>query len=282
MKPVKIAAAACLAMAIAVMAPESRADLRESGEENRAESRETKRITLLQEVAVVVGRLPDREGVLGNIGTALRNARVNAVYLDRDRVRGMPADGLLAYRALIIAEDDMDGYSAPALAEYARRGGGVIFARYAKLDPGFMEMTGLAEYGSDILRSRDFDVAGGFLLNNRRLAVKGVDVSAKEARVHDVNVFARLRPAGESRDIPLGWTRAIGEGGILYWNTDLMARREAFQGFIVQSLHHLCRGFVTGLANAGIMTVDDLPGTWPVAGKEGTRKKSPFHPGTPG
>ena len=271
MKPVKVAAAACLAMAMAVMAPESRAELQEPGEKNRAESPEAKRITLLQEVAVVVGRLPDREAVLGNIGNALRNARVNAAYLDRERVRKMPAEGLLAYRALIIAEDDMDGYSAPVLAEYARRGGGVIFVRYAKLGPEFLEMTGLAQYGGGIIRSRDFDVAGGFLFNNRRLALKGVDITAKEARVNGVTVFSRLRPAGESRDLPLGWTRAIGEGGVLYWNTEAVARRESFQGFIVQSLHYLCRGFVTGLANVGMMTVDDLPGTWPAAGKGATR-----------
>jgi hypothetical protein len=278
MKIIHIAAAASLAMAMSVMAPESRADLREPGMANQDGVQEMKRVTPIQDVAVVVGRVPDREAVLGNIRSALRSARVNAVYLERGRLRGMSADELLAYRALIIAEDDLDGYSAPALTDYARRGGGVVFARYAKLGPEFMELAGLAEYGSGIIRSRDFDLAGGFLFNNRRLAVKGVEISAKEARVNGAAVFARFRPAGESRDLPLAWTRAIGEGGVLFWNTEAVARREAFRGFIVQSLHHLCRGFVTGLANVGIMMVDDLPGAWPAAGKGSARDKKALSP----
>lgn len=272
MKFYNMASAAFLAITIMVIAPESRADRREPDEINAVKDRETKRITPRQEVAVVVGPVPGRGEVLGNIRAALGNAKVNTAYLERDRIREMPVDGLLAYRAIIIAEEDMDGYSAPAMTEYARRGGALVFVRYAKLGQGFGEMAGLRECGDVIVRSGSLEVAGNFLFNNHRLTAKLTDVSVMEARVDGAAVFARFRPAGESRDIPLAWTRAIGQGGVLYWNTDLVARRESFRGFIVQSLHCLCRGFVTGLANAGLMMVDDLPGGWPSETGRGARE----------
>ncbi len=215
-----------------------------------------------QRVGIVVGNLKDRQAVVGNITRAFSYAKVEYEFISEDDLKfALPGD-LGSYTAVMIASRSLDGYPRESLEKYVRDGGNLIFLRFCSMDDGFMKLAGIRKYGEETFFREGFDVEGGFFINNYRSTGEDVGLRVRKADLADARVIARVRFEFSRGEYPVAWVRSLGGGKILYWNTDILLASRLFRGTIVQSVHFVSGGFVTGLANIGMMMIDDLPAPW--------------------
>lgn len=206
-----------------------------------------------QNVAVILGDVDNRERLKENVEAAFRYAKIPLVFIRPDEARVMAAGDLLGHEALLIAAGSLDSSLEAVIGGYVRSGGRAVFLRPCGVSENFRKVLGITDYGDPRMFAGGFRVKGDFFIDNVTVSYGGEGVSVKRAVLSGATVIAR--PEGGSDDYPLAWVKGYGEGKVLYWNAPAIAERKRFRGALVQSVHRLVPGFVSGVANVGVMAV---------------------------
>ncbi len=214
-----------------------------------------------QQVAIIIGNIKRRQTVKTNIRYALQYAKIQSHFISKQSLKKKVLQDLLAYNTIILAVADTSGLSINTLRKYLARGGNLLFLRFCNPDRAFKKLIGLSYYPNK--KPEDFKggftVSPSFFMNNIFLNNRRVETSAKQARVRNVKILGWVLNKKYRKKYPLLWLKKYRRGKILYWNTDMVSDSKSFRGTIVQSIHHLNNGFISAMANIGLMQIDDFP-----------------------
>ena len=210
-----------------------------------------------QNVAVIIGDVDNRERLKDNVEEAFRYAKIPLVFISPRDAGMMAAGDLLGYEAVLIAAGSPDSALENLVTGYVRSGGRAVFLRPFGASEQFRKVLGVAEYGDSRRFGKGVKISGGFFIDNMTVACGGCSVTVKRAVLSGATVIAR--PAGAPAEYPLAWVKGYGEGKVLYWNDPSVMAQKRFRGALVQSVHRLVPGFVSGVANVGVMAVSPFP-----------------------
>jgi len=216
-----------------------------------------------QNVAVVIDDdLKNDDAARDNVKMALDYAKISSDIIKIKELENcIPAD-LAPYEAVMVAVKDTSSLPAGLLESYVKNGGRLVFIRDAGLNDSYRSLLGVTSYDNEYAFVKEgFTISPSFFMNNVSLDTKNIDLNVKKADVKGSTVLAKAAGA-RAGEYPVMWTRGVGKGKILYWNTDMLTTSKNMRGTIVQSLHVVARPFVTGLANIGMMMIDDFPAPW--------------------
>ncbi len=212
-----------------------------------------------QRVGVLVDSASDRAAVVDNIERSLRMARISFDLIDPSLVsRMLPAD-LARYSAVIYAGDGIPDRAGWLLEEYARGGGSVVVLRGRAVSPDPKRLLGIRSSGEARELRGAFTMEGALCVNGTPLRARMDGARLCEVELAGGSVIARADDPSLRERCPVAWRRETGSGRVLVWNIDRLAADPSFRGAIVQSLHAVVPGFVSGIANTGIMMIDRLP-----------------------
>ncbi|HON77036.1 MAG TPA: DUF2194 domain-containing protein [Spirochaetota bacterium] len=206
-----------------------------------------------QNVAVILGDVDNRERLRDNVEKAFRYAKIPLVFLDSDEAKMMAAGDLHGHEALLVAAGTLDSALETLITGYLRSGGRAVFLGPCGASEQFRKVLGITGYGDARSFAGGFRVSGGFFIDNITVAYGGDGVKVPRASLSGATVIAR--PLGAPEEYPLAWVKGYGKGKLLYWNAPSIAERKRYRGALVQSVHRLVPGFVSGVANVGIMAV---------------------------
>ncbi len=210
-----------------------------------------------QNIGVIAGNIKERKALLKNIRYSFEYAKLEYSLLNPKELASMVYSDLLQYEALLIAADTVDNIPVSLIKNYINAGGSVVFLKYADLNEDFKKLLGIKSYDSVPEYFKEgFTINPDFFMNRIPVEGKNIDTNVKRAELTGVKVLAK---AGRSSSFPVLWEKSYGKGKILYWNTDLLMDGKRFRGTIIQSIHHVYKGLVTGLANIAMMMIDDFP-----------------------
>lgn len=216
-----------------------------------------------QGIGIILGNFKDTKLLKGNISYSCRYAKIHSKIIWINQLGSMVSEDLIPFEVLLIAADSVEQIPASLISRYVRAGGKVIFLKYADLNREFIKLLGLKTYGKkDKDFKEGFTIKSDFFMNSDSFTGKKIECNIREAKLAHGRVLAALRIKGERSTYPLLWERSLGKGKIMYWNTDLLFSSKAFRGTIVQSIHYIENGFVTGMANIAMMMIDDFPAPW--------------------
>jgi hypothetical protein len=210
-----------------------------------------------QNVAVIIGDVDNRDRLKDNVEKAFRYAKVPLVFITPRDAGMMAAGDLSGHEALLIASGSLDSTLEALIAGYVRSGGRVVFLRPCVTSEQFRKVLGITEYGDPRRFNEGTRISGNFFIDNLTVASAGCSVTVKRAVLSGATVIAT--PAGAPAGYPLAWIKGYGEGKVLYWNDPSMMARKRYRGALVQSVHRLVPGFVSGVANVGVMAVSPFP-----------------------
>jgi len=216
-----------------------------------------------QLLLVCHGKDHDGQLIMDNICAALDFGKVWFSVLDLNVQSTWPA--LDTFSSVILCTElisQLDREKARRLEAYIRVGGGVVVAyrgwnehlshmfgsQRDAAKPAIRMTTGLScdrEVFPDAagLRLTDSDR----LLEHSRFDIKRADLSP------DCAVFM-----SDLTDNPILWTRDIGDGRLVYWNTGVLHSR-ALRGFIIQSVLDSMAVGVSAIAGFAMFHIDDFP-----------------------
>ena len=216
-----------------------------------------------QDVAVVVDDdLKNDDEARDNVKMALGYAKISSDFINIKDIENFIPTDLASYEAVMVAVKETSSLPAGLLEAYVSNGGRLVFIQDAELNDAYRSLLGVTSYDDGYVFIKEgFTISPSFFMNNASLDTKNIDLNVKKAEVKGVSVLAKAAGA-RSSDYPVMWTRSVGKGKVLYWNTDMLATSKNMRGTIVQSLHVVSRPFVTGLANIGMMMIDDFPAPW--------------------
>lgn len=216
-----------------------------------------------QNMAVIVDdELKNASDILNNITWAFRYAKIMHDTIDIDTLKNYIPHDLQSYESIVLAVEDTASLPAGLLETYVKNGGRLVFIRDAKLDPAYRSLLGIKSYSDDrSFFKQGFTISSSFFMNNASIDTRQVDLNVKRAELISGKVIAKAEGA-QANYFPVMWTRSVGKGMVLYWNTDLLVKSKNMRGTIVQSMHQVSRPFVTGVANIGMMMIDDFPAPW--------------------
>lgn len=216
-----------------------------------------------QNVGVILGDSKKGRLIIENISYACDYAKIDSTVIDANQLQSMVAEDLSPFEVILVVTDTVKGIPAPLMRAYVQGGGKLVFLKFTDLSREYMQLLGLRSYGSDAVYFEDgFSVKSDFFMGGIPLSGKKIDLNVRRAQLTDGRVLAAVRGRAHSGFYPVLWERSLGRGRILYWNTDLLTQGKRFRGTIVQSMHRVESGFVSGLANIGMMMIDDFPAPW--------------------
>ncbi|MDY6967236.1 MAG: DUF2194 domain-containing protein [Spirochaetota bacterium] len=216
-----------------------------------------------QDIATIIGKLKDRDSVKTNISYAYKYAKINNTFINADLLDSMILDDLKTFEVVIIVTDEVKNIPNSLITQYVQNGGKLIFIKYSKLNNEFESLLGLKEYAAKAEEFKEgFLIKQDFFLNRIPLSGEKIGLNVRRAILKKGNVLASVKNKRKRNSYPVLWERNVGKGKILYWNTDLIFDGKGFRGTIIQSIHYIHKGFVTGIANIGMMMIDDFPAPW--------------------
>jgi hypothetical protein len=213
-----------------------------------------------QNVGVIIGDIKNKAFAIENFKYAFKYAKIQSTFIDPEKLNPMIAEDLLPFNVVILVTDSINDIPFNLMNEYVKKGGHLIFAKAADLNNQFKELTGIKTYGNPSTFREGFSINPDFFLNNVSVKCEKIPVMIRRASLSDCKVLAVVLDPSESKNYPVMWERSHGKGKILYWNTNqLLDGDKGYRGAIVQSIHYIYNGFITGMANIGMMMIDDLP-----------------------
>ncbi|MFH0977054.1 MAG: DUF2194 domain-containing protein [Spirochaetota bacterium] len=214
----------------------------------------------IQDVCVVIGDIKNKGPVIENFKYAFKYAKIRNIIIEAEQLRTMISGDLLQYNVLIIATDTVNNIPFNTIKDYVNKGGNLIFAKSADLSSQFKELVGATSYTQSSSFNEGFAINTEFCMN--KVAFKGerISITVRRASLANCKVLAVVLDQDEVKNYPVLWETSLGKGKILYWNTDiLLSGDKGYRGTIIQSIHYIYSGFVSGIANIGMMMIDDLP-----------------------
>ncbi len=211
---------------------------------------------------LIVHNATDKYGEMAyaNAVRALDYARLN--HDDLDLAAGHPWPELGQYSTLLFATEFLDQIGQAEVGrilDYVNDGGGlaVVFRGWnPQLAPLFGIDAG-AEYPDLIEDEGGLSFAYDFFPG-----VKGLTLSEKSVQAlsfFDVELLPEAQLiASSGAGKPIAWLHHHGRGRVIFWNTSLLAEKNA-RGFIVQSVLNVQGLGVLPIANFATMHVDDFP-----------------------
>jgi hypothetical protein len=223
-----------------------------------------------QNVGVIIGDIKNKAFAIENFKYAFKYAKIQNIFIDPEKLNPMIAEDLLSYNVLIIVTDTINNIPFNPIKDYVNKGGCLIFAKSADLNNQFKELMGIKTYGNPSTFREGFSINPEFFLNNVSVKCEKIPIMVRRVTLSDCKVLALVLDPDESKNYPVIWEKLYGKGKILYWNTNqLLEGDKGYRGAIVQSIHYIYNGFVTGMANIGMMMIDDLPAPrWNINYKE--------------
>ncbi|MBN2040054.1 MAG: DUF2194 domain-containing protein [Spirochaetes bacterium] len=213
-----------------------------------------------QNIAVVAGDMKEKAAAVRNIGYACRYAKVEVSFLEPAELRRMVSQDLYQYEIVLLALEDTKEIPSSIFKDYANSGGNIVFLRYANLDKDFSELLGVKEYSNAIDYFKEgFSIDPSFFMNRISISGSNMDLNVRKAILSKGRVLAEINNPGERKQYPVLWETSYGKGHVLYWNTNMLLEGKRFRGTIIQSMHYVCGSFISGLANIGMMMIDDFP-----------------------
>ncbi len=212
-----------------------------------------------QRVGVLLGDGREGDRVEAHVRKTFDYAKVDSDFLHINDPDQLTPGDLSLYDVIVVADEALYRYPSRAMSVYVEKGGRLVVLRQATLDRDYRTLLGIVDSGSSRQFKDGFSLSGNFLINGMTLDSSGVELSAREISLKDGQVMAYPRGGESAKKYPLVWMRGHGEGKILYWNTDFLLSSKAGRGLITQSLHFIRHGFITGVANVGLMALDELP-----------------------
>ncbi|MBN2403618.1 MAG: DUF2194 domain-containing protein [Spirochaetes bacterium] len=214
----------------------------------------------IQDVCVIPGNIKNKSFVVNDLNYAFKYAKIKNTFIDPENLTSMIAEDLFPFNVIIIAADSLENIPFNPLREYVNKGGRLIFAKSADLTNQFKELIGVKKYGNVGTFTEGFSFNPDFFINHVPVKAEGIAVAVRKALLSNCKVLASVLDKDERKNYPVLWEKTFGKGKILYWNTDLLLNNDkGFRGTIVQSIHYIYSGFITGTANIGMMMIDDLP-----------------------
>lgn len=218
----------------------------------------------VQELLLVChGKDHDGQLIMENICAALDFSKIWFSVLDLDTQRTWPA--LETFSSIILCTElisQMDREKAYRMDAYVRGGGGVVVAyrgwnenlshmfgsRQDMAKPAIRRTTGLSWDGEVFpgaagLKVRDSD----WLFEHSSFDIERADLSP------DCNIFM-----SDLANRPILWSRDVGDGRLVYWNTGVLHCR-ALRGFILQSVLDSMAIGVSAIAGFAMFHIDDFP-----------------------
>ena len=214
----------------------------------------------VQDVCVVLGDIKNKESVINNFNYAFKYAKIKNTFMKAEKLNQMVGDDLLCYDVLILATESINNIPAEVLKDYVNMGGNLIFANPPVMNNEYRSLAGIKEYGGTDIFKEGFEFNPDFTMNHIPVKAEGNPVSVRRAMLSNCNVLATVLEKDEKQKYPVLWEKRSGKGRILYWNIDqILQGDKGFRGAIVQSIHYIHYNFVSGMANIGMMMIDDLP-----------------------
>jgi hypothetical protein len=213
-----------------------------------------------QDVCVIIGDISNKESAIMNFEYAFNYAKIQHTFIEAEKLSQVLADDLQPYSAVIVATETVRDIPFNPVRDYVKRGGNLIFIKAADLSTQFKELTGVTTYGNSGTFREGFKIDPEFCINKANITGKDLAIAVRRAALSNCKVLAYVLDEDESKNYPVMWETTYGKGRVLYWNTNLLLNvKKAYRGAIIQSIHYLCNGFVTGMVNVGLMMIDDLP-----------------------
>jgi hypothetical protein len=214
----------------------------------------------IQDVCVIIGDLKNKKSVKNNLNYAFKYAKIHNTYIDAEKLEPMIGEDLLPYNVVIIATETLNNIPYNLFKDYLNKGGHIIFAKAVNPNNQFRELLGIKEYGGTDKFKAGFSFEPDFFMNGISLKAEEIPVTVRRAALSNCKVLASVLDKDESQKYPVLWEKTFGKGSLLYWNTDLLLEGDkGFRGALIQSIHYIYSGFITGTANIGMMMIDDLP-----------------------
>jgi len=223
-----------------------------------------------QDVGVIIGDIKNKAFTIENFKYAFKYAKIQNTFIDAEKINPMIAEDLLPFNIIIIVTDTVKDIPFNSIKEYVNKGGCLIFAKAVELNNQFKELIGIKTYGNPSNFKEGFSINPDFFLNSVSVKCEKVPIMVRRASLANCKVLAVVLDQDEIKNYPVLWETSHGKGKILYWNTSqLLERDKGYRGAIIQSIHYIYNGFITGMANIGIMMIDDLPAPrWNIYYKE--------------
>jgi hypothetical protein len=217
-----------------------------------------------QELLVVChGDDPQGQAILENICTALDFAKIRFSILDLQRRSAWPA--LESFSSIVLCTEliwELESEKASRLDSYIRAGGGMVIA-YRCWNEHLSEMLGTGKGASEprmhLTTGLTFDKEifpgssgltiddSDWFFQHSRFDIERADLSP------DCNILM-----SDLAGCPILWSRDIGNGRLVYWNTGILFCR-ALRGFIVQSVLDAMEVGVSAIAGFAMFHIDDFP-----------------------
>ena len=214
----------------------------------------------VQDVCVVIGDIKNKDSVVNNFKYAFKYAKIKSTFIDAEQLSPVIGDDLLPYDVLVLATETVNNIPFNAVRDYVNKGGNLIFANPANLNDQFRDLAGIKEYGGKDKFKEGFEFDPDFTMNRVPVKAEGNTVTVRRAMLSKCRVLATVLDKTEKQRYPVLWEKTLGKGRILYWNIDqILNGDKGFRGAIVQCIHYIRDNFVTGMANIGMMMIDDLP-----------------------
>ncbi len=214
-----------------------------------------------QNVGIVIGDVKNKQFVIKNLNYTFKYSKILSSIIPKKYLTSMIPEDLYPYEVIIMITDTVNQIPAKIFKQYVKNGGRLIFGKYASLDKEFNDLCGIKKYSSDIKEFDDgYSIKSTFYLNHLPVTGEKIDLKVRKATLKKVKLIGTLLNKTNKKSYPVLWEKSFGKGKVLYWNTNhLFDNYKGFRGLIVQSIHYIYEGYVSALANIGLMEIDDYP-----------------------
>ncbi|HOM88064.1 MAG TPA: DUF2194 domain-containing protein [Spirochaetota bacterium] len=215
-------------------------------------------------VGVIIGDIDRSNVVNNNILYAFKYAKIRCDVYTKEEIKGLVANDLTEYEALLVATKTADAVPLKLLKGYVENGGKCIFLNYVEPDNELNTFIGIKEYiKKEEYFKQGFTLQPSLFLNGVNVPGDDIDCNVRRAVLEsDVKVIGTVNTLFDADKYPVVWERTIKKGKILYWNTNLLDKSKLTRGMIVQSIYKIADVFATGMINVGLIMIDDFPAPW--------------------